>query len=227
MADEPEPMDVRGRRIQGGPLPPEEAERLVERLRKSREYLQRGTAESIRRAKESKALLEDAPLKNLNRWRRAEYEVVIRYLAYPDLNLKELASLLGYQNWRSVQQLLKKPYVQKMIGEIRAAQVERVIKGDFGAQALLKQSQVKAAQKVVDTIDDPAAGPKTNLAAAESVLDRTGLGKQSAVEHHHVHEILRHFTSEELAAYGNRGIVPDRFKQVFAQLEGPKPPGEE
>jgi hypothetical protein len=54
---------------------------------------------------------------------------------------------------------------------------------------------------------------------------RAGYAKTQQVEVHHVHEILRRFTPDELDRYGRTGDYPDRFADIFRQLEGPKDSG--
>lgn len=214
-----EPVDKRGAaRPRGvGPKIPLTPEQVMERMARmtAAAKLQR-----IRTIEDQDKILH-SPTDHLDKFKRAEWDVVSRYLADKDTSVKTIAAMCGYKHWQSVQKILNRPHVKALIEAIRAKQVEAIIKGDFGAQALLKQSQVKAAQKVVETIDSPTAGAKTNLAAAESVLDRTGLGKASAIQHHHVHEILRHFSPEELQRYGDTGEPPARFAEVFKQLAPP------
>jgi hypothetical protein len=195
------------------PLTPEERVERIERLKRAR-------AARLPPGERMDQILHD-PLHNLNKFRRNEWEVIARYLADPRLNAVQLAQLLGYRDPLSVKRILARPHVQATIAAIRSAQVAAMIRGDFGAQATLKAAQTKAAVKVVETIDNAQAGPKLNLTAATEVLDRTGLGKASSVQVHHIHEILTHFTPEELDRYGRGGPPPERFKDVFEALEGP------
>lgn len=198
----------------GTPLTPEQRLERIERLKRAR-AARRPPGEAI------DAILQD-PLANLSKFKRAEWEVVARYLADPTLTKSELSAVLGYKNSTAVKRMLAQPHVQATIAAIRSAQVASMIRGDFGAQATLKAAQTKAAVKVVETIDAAAAGPKLNLQAATEVLDRTGLGKSATIQHHHIHEILTHFTPEELDRYGRGGPPPERFKDVFEALEGPR-----
>lgn len=199
----------------GKVLDPAELQRRIEALKKAR------SVKRTRSADIEAAILHD-PLDNLHKMKRVEWEVIARFLADPRLSVTTLAKQMGYGSKEQVQKMLKKPHVQAMIGAIRAAQVAAMIRGDFGAQATLKAAQTKAAVKVVEMIDAREAGPKLNLQASTEVLDRTGLGKSSSVQHHHIHEILQHFTPEELDRYGRGGPPPERFKDVFAALEGPR-----
>lgn len=219
MPDESPPPDTYGltgvkRLTHQKQLDPAEAARRVARIRAAQRS--RITMDQERIA----AILHN-PQDNLAKFKRVEWEVICRYLADPTLSAAALSGTMGMKP-ESVKRLLKRPHVQAMIGQIRAQQVAAMIRGDFGAHATLKAAQGKAAKKIVETIEDASAGAKLNVQAAESVLDRTGLGKSSAVEHHHVHEILRQFTPEELDTYGREGRAPERFAEVFKALEGPR-----
>jgi hypothetical protein len=205
--DETTPAPPR-KKAKGTPLTPEQRAERIARFKATR--CDRGKQEAERVA----ACLHN-PMDNLGRFKRLEWEIIGLHLSDPKLDSPTLAKLIGYEP-ASVHRVLHRPHVQKIIAEIRAQQIAAMIRGDFGAQATLKAAQGKAAKKVVDTmeVDDPKLG----FTAAESVLDRTGLGKSSAVQHHHVHEILRSFTADELDRYGRTGQAPERFADVFRQL---------
>jgi hypothetical protein len=196
-----------------GPLDPAEAARRIKRAQLA---AIRKTGAAYKQAEvERCAKLLNSPLDNLGLFKRKEWELIGLHLGDPRMDAVTLSKFVGYAV-ESVRRILKAPHVQKMIAAIRAEQVAAMIRGDFGAQATLKAAQGNAAKKVVATMETDDA--KLGFTAAESILDRTGLGKSSAVQHHHVHEILRSFTADELDRYGKTGQPPARFADVFRQL---------
>lgn len=199
----------------GRKLEPEVIAQQLENLRRGREARKKATPD------EERAIMA-APLEHLDKFQRREWEIILRFLADPKLGAKAISQVMGYADHTAVTRILKRPHVQAAIAAVRSAQVAAMIRGDFGAQATLKAAQTKAAVRVVETIDEHQAGPKVRLQAATEVLDRTGLGKSSNVQVHHIHEILTHFTPEELDRYGRGGPPPERFRDVFAALEGPR-----
>jgi hypothetical protein len=153
------------------------------------------------------------------KFRARHWEVILRHLAgYTQV---EIARDLGYSQPVVVRQILKRPEVAAMIDEVRTAQLARLMNGEFGPMAMFKAAAPKAAKKQIDLID-AAQSERVQLQAAADVLDRAGYAKTQHVEVHHFHELLRRFTPDELEVYANGGAAPERFRDVFLALEGPK-----
>lgn len=73
-------------------------------------------------------------------------------------------------------------YSQGSIGYLKDNLADEIIEG---ARSILAGGAVKAANKLVATIDAPEIerGDNVRLQAAESILNRVGLGKKETVEH--------------------------------------------
>jgi hypothetical protein len=189
-------------------IPPEVAARRIANLKAARPDRRKMELDRV-------AAILHSPMDNLQKFKRLEWEIIGLHLSDTRLDNLALSKILGYRH-EAIQRVLRRPHVQKFIAAVRAEQVAAMIRGDFGAQATLKAAQGKAAKKVVETIE--AVDPKLGFTAAESVLDRTGLGKSSAVQHQHVHTILQSWTPEELERYGKGGPPPERYKELFDSL---------
>jgi hypothetical protein len=196
------------------PLTPEQIADATERLRRGHRTWREARDQAVN------ALRAQGSVPRA-KFRARHWEVILRHLA--GHTQVEIARDLGYSQPVVVRQILKRPEVAALIDEVRAAQLERIMNGEFGPIAMAKAAAPKAMAKHIDLIDR-AASEKVQLQAADAVLDRAGYAKTQQVEVHHVHEILRRFTPDELDRYGRTGDYPDRFADIFRALEGPKDP---
>jgi DNA-binding CsgD family transcriptional regulator len=131
----------------------------------------------------------------------------------------EIATTLGLK-YRTVQTIQHRPHIVAYLEAVRTATLAQIARGEYGAQAILKNAQVAAALKLAQLVAT-GTSEKIQLDAATHILDRTGLPKSTQVSHTHVHTLLRQFTAPELEAYGTHGHIPDRFKETFTAILGP------
>jgi hypothetical protein len=128
----------------------------------------------------------------------------------------EIARMLGYSVADVVRRILRRPEVAALLERVRAAQLERVIAGNFGVRAQAKA----AAPGVMKTMTELAAkAPRDGdkIKAGQTVLQVAGEMVQQH-EHHHVHRLLKDLTDDELVALRDRGVWPARYQTIVARL---------
>lgn len=148
-------------------------------------------------------------------------------------NADAIARAIGYTRKQAAANALKHPAVQRIIQLVRDAQLERVMRGEFGVAAQAKA----AAPAVMEHLAELAGGHKDRttgerkgrarrdadaIRAADLVLTTSG-DKVQRTAHMHLH-VLEQLSDAELEAYSTRGEWPERFATVPGLLPGPEEP---
>jgi hypothetical protein len=195
--------------------------------------------ESMARARRSKAERLDAmrrfaeeaagmPLDELRRrctqrqWTAAVYHV-------GGYTAADIARVLGYAKIDGAIRTLKHPAVVRVIELLRAAQMERVLRGEFGVAAQAKAAAPAVMGHVTELAgarQDEATGERRGrakrdadaLRAAELVLTVSG-DKVERKAQVHLH-VLEEFSEAELEELAARGAWPERYQGVAGLLPG-------
>src|SRR5215831_10140455 len=143
----------------------------------------------------------------------------------------EIAHALGYATVNAVNRILAQPEVQRLIAVVREAQLDRVLRGEYGVAAVAKA----AAPAVMEHLAELAGGQKDQrtgerkgrarrdsdaIRAGEVVLTVSG-DKTERTAHVHIH-VLEEFTDQELEVFSRDGTWPERYRGAAALLPGPK-----
>jgi hypothetical protein len=135
----------------------------------------------------------------------------------------EIARLVGLKGGApSVHRLRQHPVVRRLVQLIQEHQMQLVLKGEFGAQAIAKASapavvehltELAGAQRARDGTRRGRAGRDRDvIAAGQVVLDVAGVRVQRH-QHQHVHQVLLEQMSDgELEAFANTGAWPARLE---------------
>jgi hypothetical protein len=141
----------------------------------------------------------------------------------------EIARVLGYAQVDGAMRVLKHPVVVRVIGLLREAQMQRVLRGEFGVAATAKAAAPQVMQHVVELAGaqkDAATGERVGrakrdadaLRAAELTLTVSGdKVERKAMLHLHV---LEEMSEAELEALAADGQWPERYRGV-GLLAGP------
>jgi len=140
-----------------------------------------------------------------------------------------IARALGYTTQHAAMKALKHPAVQRIVALVRDAQVERVLRGEYGVIAQAKA----AAPAVMEHVSELAGGRKDRatgervgrakrdadaIRAADLVLTTSGdKVERKAMLHLHV---LEQLSDQELEAFSATGAWPERLAGV-GLLPGP------
>lgn len=188
------------------------------------------------RNRAAKAWLEACTTMSLEELRRSTrarlWSVAMLYLG--GYNADAIARAIGYTTTQAARNALKHPAVVRIIALVRDAQLERVMRGEFGVAAAAKA----AAPAVMEHMAELAGGRKDRtsgerhgrakrdadaIRAADLVLTTSG-DKVQRTAHMHLH-VLEQLSDAELEAYSVRGEWPERMGAVAGLL--PEPEGRE
>jgi hypothetical protein len=209
-----------------GPPPAVVAERLAAMAR-----ARDGTR--VERAVRARAWLEAVAGMSLEELKhstpRRLWSVAVFHLGGYDLG--EIARAIGYASKQSAATALKHPAVQRIIALVRDAQLERVIRGDYGVAAQAKAAAPAVMEHVAELAGgrkDKATGTRVGRAkrdadairAADLVLTTSG-DKVARTAHLHLH-VLEQLSDAELEAFSARGEWPERLAGVAGLLPGPE-----
>jgi hypothetical protein len=201
-----------GRGFHPGSLSPEEVARSLERLR----WGHRRWQERRRALPEVVSDLKDlAQLRG--RVRARHFEVVLCHLG--GLSLRETAAAVGYRDHKAVQRILRRPEIAKMIDLIRAAQLERVIAGDFGVRAQAKAAAPKVMERMIHV--GQGGGDVKNadaINAGRVVLTVAGELVEKKTIHAHVHMLIQSMSMEEVEHLAATGQFPERYRNAAEKL---------
>jgi hypothetical protein len=144
-------------------------------------------------------------------------------------DLGTIARAIGYANVAGAQRALKHPAVQRLIQLVRDAQVERVMRGEYGVTAQAQAAapavmehvtELAGAQKQADgTRKGRAKRDADALRAAELTLTVSG-HKVERQAHLHLH-VLEEMSEAELEALASAGQWPERYRGVAGLITGP------
>jgi hypothetical protein len=203
-------------------------------LARNFDALTRGAATYRERKRRIAALAHDpvamnaVPLDQIRQYlSRRQYEVAILHLG--QYRLPEIARLLGYASGKHVHTVLKTPAVARFIDLVEAAQLERVIAGEFGVRAQARAAAPRVLKRVIEKAggDLDAAGQPRGMAArdgdalraADLVLTVAGEKTQATGHlHKHVHLAFAGMTNEELRRLGESGEWPERYKALAEKV---------
>ena len=141
-----------------------------------------------------------------------------------------IARTIGYTNTRAAAGALKHPAVRRLVELVRAAQVERVVRGEYGVQAQAKAAAPAVMEHVAELaggVKDRATGERKGrarrdadaLRGAELLLTVSGdKVERKQILHAHLFEQM---SDAELEALAVRGEVPERLKGAAGLLVGP------
>jgi hypothetical protein len=145
-------------------------------------------------------------------------------------NAEAIARAIGYTTRQAAAKALRHPAVVRIVALVRDAQLERVMRGDFGVAAAAKA----AAPTVMEHLTELAGGRKDRatgarpgrakrdadaIRAADLVLTTSG-DKVQRTAHMHLH-VLEQLSDQELEAYSTRGEWPERLAGVVGLLPAP------
>lgn len=203
------------------------------------ERLEKATVASKRAAGERRAaygkLLEELggmPLDELRRHVSTRQWMVALYHV-GGYDQEQIAGAVGYTTGQAVRQALKHPVVARLVELVRQAQLERVLRGEFGVAAQAKAAAPAVMQHVTELAGAavPDAGgvrkgrarrDSDALRAADLVLTVSGdkvERSQATVVH-----VLEELSEPELERLAETGEWPERYRGVAGLL--PAPSGE-
>jgi hypothetical protein len=207
-----------------GPPPEVVAERLATMHR-------RGAVSRLERARAHREWLEATAGMGLDELKRTApmrlWTVALLHLGGYDA--PAIARTLGYATAAGALRALKHPAVQRLIHVVRDAQVERVVRGEYGVTAQAQAAapavmehvtELAGAQKQADgTRKGRAKRDADALRAAELTLTVSG-HKVERQAHLHLH-VLEEMSEAELEALATGGTWPERYRGVAGLVTGP------
>ena len=141
-----------------------------------------------------------------------------------------IARCLGYSDQAKASKALKHPAVRRIIELVREAQLERVLRGEYGVSAQAKAAAPVVMEHVAELaggVKDKATGERKGrarrdadaLRGAELLLTVSGdKVERKQVLHAHLFEQM---SEPELECLATTGEWPERFKGVAGYLPGP------
>jgi hypothetical protein len=184
----------------------------------------------------AKAWLEACTAMSLEELRRSTrarlWSVAMLYLG--GYNADAIARAIGYTTTQAARKALKHPAVERIIALVRDAQVERVLRGEYGVAAQAKAAAPAVMEHVAELAGarkDRETGARVGRArrdadairAADLVLTTSG-DKIARTATMHLH-VLEQLSDHELEAFSARGEWPERFGAI-GLLPGPPGGGE-
>jgi len=142
-----------------------------------------------------------------------------------------IARAIGYTREQAARNALKHPAVKRLIELVREAQVERVLRGEYGVAAQAKA----AAPAVMEHVAELAGGRKDKttgervgrarrdadaIRAADLVLTTSG-DKVVRSASYQIH-VLEQLSDAELEAFSTRGEWPARLEGIVGALPAPE-----
>jgi len=160
------------------------------------------------------------------------FEIAMMHLAgYTNAQIK---ASFGYKDKKAIGLILKKPEVASLVEKVRVAQVQALVKGEYGVRAAAQAAAPQVMEQVIRRaggVVDPetktprgvAARDSDQLRAAKMVLDVSG---HSDVTHRHTHlhghALLDRMTHAELAQFAETGQLPERLGGAIDVTPGPE-----
>jgi hypothetical protein len=142
----------------------------------------------------------------------------------------EIAQALGYATVDGINRVLKQAAVQRLVELVRRAQLERVLRGEYGVQASAKAAAPEVMAHVTELAgaNKAADGSRVGrarrdadaLKAAELTLTVSG-HKVERTAHIHMH-VLEEMSEAELEALAADGQWPERYRGVAGLVPGPR-----
>ena len=142
-----------------------------------------------------------------------------------------IARCIGYTNEAASLKALRHPAVRRIIELVRAEQLERVMRGEYGVAAVAKAAAPAVIEHVAELaggVKDRATGERRGrarrdsdaLRGAELLLTVSGdKVERKQILHAHLFEQM---SEPELEVLATTGEWPERFKGVAGYLPGPR-----
>jgi hypothetical protein len=214
----------KGLRVQMGPSPAVIAERLA-KMQKA------GRASQAERKEEQRRWLESLSGLSLDELRISTparlWSVAMLHLGGYDTT--SIARCIGYTVEKNARKALQHPAVRRIIELVRAEQLERVMRGEYGVAAQAKAAAPAVMEHVAELaggVKDKATGERKGrarrdsdaLRAAELTLTVSGdKVERKQVLHAHLFEQM---SDEELERLATVAEWPERFRGVAGLLPG-------
>jgi hypothetical protein len=195
-----------------------------------------GPRRRAERMKESVAELEALAGASLLELRKKlpERYWLLAMLSLRGMSVREIAAQVGYAGPTPVLKALRHPAVRRLVEQVRAEQLERVLSGTYGVQATAKAAAPEIMAHVAELaggVKDRATGERKGrarrdadaLRAAELTLTVSG-DKVARTATTHVYTMLEEFSDAELEALAERGELPERYQGIaglFGASTGP------
>jgi len=205
-------------------------ELMAERAAQMQAACKRTREERNRRAREWLEACTSMSLEELRRSTSARlWSVAMLYLG--GYNADAIARAIGYTTTQAARKALKHPAVVRIIALVREAQLERIMRGDYGVAATAKAAAPAVMEHVAELAGgrkDRATGARVGRAkrdadairAADLLLTTSG-DKVARTAHMHLH-VLEQLSDSELEAFSARGEWPERLAGVVGMLPGPE-----
>jgi hypothetical protein len=141
-----------------------------------------------------------------------------------------IARAVGYTREQAARKALKHPAVVRLVELVRAAQLERVMRGEFGVAAQAKAAAPAVMEHLTELAGarkDRASGERLGRArrdadairAADLVLTTSG-DKVVRSASYQIH-VLEQLSDAELEAFSTRGEWPERLERITGALPAP------
>jgi len=203
---------------------------IVERLAQMRVAARASVEERKLEQRRWLESLSGMPLDELRRSTPARlWSVAMLHLGGYDV--MAITRCIGYTNHAAASKALKHPAVRRIVELVREAQLERVMRGEYGVAAVAKA----AAPAVMEHVAELAGGVKDRttgerrgrarrdsdaLRGAELLLTVSGdKVERKQILHAHLFEQM---SEPELECLATTGEWPERFKGVAGYLPGPR-----
>ena len=213
--------------LRNHPGPP--AAVVAERLEQMQHAARATRAERVEAARRWLESLADMPLEELRRSTPTRlWSVAMLHLGGYDA--MGIGRALGYTTHKAARKALTHPAVKRIVELIRAEQVERVLRGEYGVQAQAKAAAPAVMEHVAELaggVKDRATGERRGrakrdsdaLRGAELLLTISGdKVERKAVIHAHLFDQMTDVELEVLAA---SGAWPERLQGVAGMIAGP------
>ena len=213
--------------VQAHPGPSPEV--VAERLARMRVAAKAGKAAKVAEQRAWLESLSGMTLEDLRRSTPARlWSVAMLHLGGYDT--VAIARAIGYSNPAASQRALRHPAVERIVALVREAQLERVMRGEYGVVAAAKAAAPTVMEHVAELAGgrkDKATGARVGRAkrdadairAADLVLTTSG-DKVARTAHVHLH-VLEQLSDAELETFSATGAWPERLAGV-GLLPGPE-----
>jgi hypothetical protein len=144
------------------------------------------------------------------------WNVLIMHLE--GIDHRAIADALGYTRLSTVQGILRKPGIVQAIQQIKHAQLERLLSGEFGVRAQARAAASKVMAKMIDVGqggEDVRDADAIN--AGKVVLTVAGEFAEKTI-HAHVHTLIQSMSMDEVEHLARTGEFPDRYRNAAAVL---------
>lgn len=142
---------------------------------------------------------------------------------------QSIARCIGYTNQRAAVKALKHPAVTRIVELVREAQLERVMRGEYGVAAQAKAAAPAVMEHVTELaggVKDRATGERKGRARRDSdalraaELTLTVSGDKVERKINATFHIFEQMSDAELESLAVTGAFPERFRNVAGYLPG-------